>query len=124
MGRETRMKSKISVFFLVVLLIVITIFIHIEIQPHAVISSSVYQDSEQTEIHLYVLANTFFCVDKNKVSEEIICGHQKINGIQNNTVYTLRLYRTLFHYRRNWEYDTIICDEKGAIICCGEDLGV
>lgn len=118
------MKSKISVVLLAALLTVITVFIHTETQPHEVISSTVYQDSEHTEIHLYVLMNTFFGVDKNKISEEIICGHQKINGIQNNTVYTLRIYRTMFDYRRNWEYDTIICDEKGAIICCGEDLGV
>ena len=41
-----------------------------------------------------------------------------INGVRKDAVYTLSLYRTMFHYRRNWKYNMIICNKNGAIICC------
>ena len=117
------MKKRLLVF-LTVVLIVITLFLYTESRPPFVISSMVYQTSDEVEIQMNVIINTFFGVKEETVAEEIIAKHKEINGFTKTTQYTLSLYRTLFHYRRNWEYDMLICDRNGAIICCEEDLKV
>lgn len=90
----------------------------------SIYSSTIYQSSDSAEIHLNILLNTFGGCDEEELSKEIIAEYQKINGVKKNVRYMFTLYRTLFHYRRNWKYDTIVCDENGAIICCKGDLGV
>lgn len=121
------MKSKRKKMFHVLVIVVVffaALILFVEIQPVSVASSSIFTTPGQTEIRMYVQMNTLLDVNEEKMTKEVITEHQMINGIQENTVYTLKLYRTAFHYKRNWEYDTIICDENGAIICCGDDLGV
>ena len=118
------MKKRVFTIFLAVILIVITIFIHTEMRQCSVHSSTVYQSSDEIEIYANVLMNTFMNIDKESFAKEVISEHQKINGMKTNVTYKLSLYRTLLHYRWDWKYDTIICDENGAIICCEDDLGV
>lgn len=61
--------------------------------------------------------NTLFPVDEAKLVKNVVFEEQQVNGVRENPVYTLKLYRSLIHYRNNWEYDSFICDENGAIIC-------
>ena len=110
-------KPKLHIF-LIIILTVITLFISIEKQPVSEVSSSVYQTSKRTEIHINAIVNTFFRVNEEKISKEIIMEHQKINGVKDEMLYILSLYRTRLHYRKNWKCDTTICDKNGAIICC------
>lgn len=118
------MKKKIVRFFLAIALTVITIFLSIEASSYSIVSSSVFSMTEHTEIKLFVLLNSMTHIDEEKLAGEIVTEHQAVNGFTNNTHYILKLYRTLFHYRKNWEYDTIICDENGVIVCCEDILGV
>ena len=104
------------VFFLV--------FVSVEGKNPSVVYSSVFTTSEQTEIHLYVQMNTIFKIDENGVAREIVAEHQMLNQTEGKVSYTLHLYRTAVHYEWNCEYDTINCDENGAIICCRGDLRV
>lgn len=108
----------------VLMLVLIVCLISIEWKAPSVVYSSVFTTSEQTEIHLYVQMNTIFKIDGNRVAKEIVAEHQMLNQIEGNVFYTLHLYRTAMHYERDCEYDTINCDENGAIICCADDLGV
>ena len=117
------MKRRIKAVFVTLLLTVITIFICIELHPCSVISSTVYKNPKQTEVQLYVQVNTVLRIDAENISREIVLEHQKINGKWKQTVYEVHLYRTKWHYRMNWEYDTIFCDENGATICCEENHG-
>ena len=107
-----------------IITVVFLMFICLEIQPPSIRYSSVFTSSEQTEHHLYVQMNTFLKVDKERITKKIIGEHQKINQTEGERIYTLHLYRTGLHYKWNCEYDTLICNENGAIICCETDLGV
>ena len=100
------------------LMIVLLVFILIEMRPPSIVYSSVFTTSEETEIHLYVQMNTFVKVDRDVEAEEIVKEHRKVNQLEGKVRYTLHLYRSALHYNWNCEYDTIICNEKGAIICC------
>jgi len=44
--------------------------------------------------------------------QDVISEYRKINGKRENEVYTLVLYRTTAHYRKNWEYDTVKCGDN------------
>lgn len=118
------MKRRIKALFVTLLLTVITVFLSIEMRPYSVISSTVYTNSQQTEVQFYVQMNTFLDIDTENLSKKIILEHQKVNGKRQQMTYAIHLYRTKWHYMKNWEYDTIICEENGAIICCEEHLGV
>lgn len=116
------MKKKLFPIFLTVLLTVIALFIYVEKQPYFEMSSTIYQTSVQTDIHINVIMNTFLWVDEEEFTKEIIEKHQEINGVKKESRYMISLYRTLFHYRRNLKYHMIIYDENGVIICCEENL--
>ena len=100
------------------MIVIFLVFICIEMCPFSIVYSSVFTTSEQTELHLYVQMNTFLGVNEDVMAEKIIEEHQRINQTDGKIFYTLHLYRTGMHYRWNCEYDTIKCDENGAIICC------
>lgn len=101
-----------------VLIVIFLVFICLEMRPFSIVYSSVFTTSEQTELHLYVQMNTLLGVNEDVMAEKIIEEHQRINQQEGKIVYTLHLYRTGVHYRWNREYNTIKCDENGAIICC------
>ena len=109
---------------LILIFVIFLVFVYLEKQPLSIVYSSVFSTSEETEIHLYVQMNTLLKVDKNMVAEEIIREHQMINQTEGTVAYTIHLYRTAIHYKRDCEYDMINCDENGAIICCEDYLGV
>ena len=121
MEGENEVKRRLRIF-LIALLIVITLILYAKNQHPYVVSSMIYQMANEKEIHLNVIMNTLWEVEEESISKEIIVKHQEINGFMKNTKYTLSLYRTVFHYKRNWEYDQLICNENGAILCCEEDL--
>lgn len=107
-----------------ILILILLVFLYIEMHPISIAYSSVFTTSEQTEVHLYVQMNTFLGVNKDVMAEKIIEEHQSINQTESKVFYTLHLYRTAVHYKWDCKYDTINCDENGAIICCADDLGV
>lgn len=106
------------------LIIIFLMFICIEMCPFSIAYSSVFTTSGQTEIHLYVQMNTFLSVNKDEMIEKIVTEHQNINQLEGEVSYSIHLYRTAVHYNLDCEYDTIMCDKNGAIICCETDLGV
>ena len=101
--------------------IVILLFLNIEVRPVQIYSSSIFTTPENTEIKINVLMNTLLPIDVENQAKEIISEEQKINGMRENSVYTLKMYRSLFHYRNDWKYTSITCDENGAIICDRDD---
>lgn len=92
-------------------------FLNIEMKPVQTCHSSIFTTPGNTEIKLSVLMNTLLPVDTEKMVKEIIIEEQQLNGERENPVYDLKLYRSLFHYRNNWEHVSLTCDENGAIIC-------
>ena len=118
MGNKLRRRC---IAFCVIAGAAILIFLNIEIRPAEICCSSIFTTYENTEINLVVLMNTLCPVDEQKLAQKIIFEEQQVNGKRNNSVYTLSLYRSIVHYRNDWEYDSFICDENGAIICDGDD---
>ena len=110
-------KSRIYRYILgMFVLLMIIMLIYVEMRPVSIASSTVFTTEEQTEITMYVVLNTLNKIDKDKLVQDVISEHRKINGKRKNEVYTLVLYRTDVHYRKNWEYDTVNCDENGMVI--------
>ena len=86
-----------------------------EIRPYEIFYSSVFSSAEETEICLYVILNSFLTIDHEEMAKNLVREHKKVNGTRKNEVYELNLYRTDFHYKRNWKYDTLFCDGNGKI---------
>lgn len=95
---------------------IILLFFSIEMRPVQIYNSLIFTTPGNTEIKLNILMNTLLPVDEEKLIKEIICEEQMINGVRENPVYKVNLYRTLIHYRNNREYDSLTCDENGVII--------
>ncbi len=104
----------------VVAAMIFLLFLCVEMKPPEIHSSQIFSTSEQTEITLHVLTNTFLDVDEDELAAEIVAMDQSVNGVRENSVYRLYLYRTRVHLRRSWEYDMLNCDKNGAIIRCEE----
>lgn len=79
-------------------------------KPVQIYHSSIFTTSENTEIRMCVLMNTMLPVNEEKLIKEIIYDEQKINGVRKNPVYTLIMYRSIIHYRNDWQYDSFTCD--------------
>lgn len=99
------------------IVVVIGLFLNIEMRPVQVRHSSIFTTPDNTEINLSVLMNTLLMVDEEKIVKEIIFKEQQLNGVRENSVYTLKLYRSAIHYQNAWEYSSLTCDDKGTIIC-------
>lgn len=115
---RSRKKDFIKVIGIV---IVIVLFLNIEMRPVQVRHSSIFTSPGNTEINLSVLMNTLLRVDEEKMVKDIIFKEQQLNGVRDNSVYTLKLYRSAIHYRNDWEYTSLTCDENGLIICEGDE---
>lgn len=102
-------------------ILIILLFFIVEILPPRIQYSSIFTTPGSTEIRLYVLMNTLLLVDEESLMRNIISEEQKINGMKDNSIYKLKLYRTRIHYLNDLEYDFLICDENGSIICDGND---
>lgn len=113
----TRRVRKKYIVCIIVVIIVMLLFLGIELKPVQICHSTIFTTPGQTEIKMYVLMNTFLSVDEETLAKEIISEEQQVNGVRENPIYTLKLYRTLIHYRQDFEYDTLVCDENGVIIC-------
>lgn len=96
---------------------IILLFFSIEIRPVRIYNSLIFTTPGNTEIKLNILMNTLLPFDEEKMIKEIICEEQMINGVRENPVYEVNLYRSLIHYRNNWKYNSWICDESGVTIC-------
>ena len=110
------MKRKKGMSLLLVSALFLLIFLWIEIKPATVASSTIYTTADQTEVKMYVIANTLLPIDKEKLAEEILSEYWKINGKRENESYTMVLYRTMIHFRGSREYNTVSCDNNGEII--------
>lgn len=110
MGRA--MKRKLIVLIIIAML---AGFLYLECRPCEIFYSSVFTTSEETEICLYVIVNSFLPIDREELASQLIEQHQSINGSRGNEVYELHLYRTNFHYKRHWKYDTLFCGPDGKI---------
>lgn len=110
-----RRSKKIKIIVICIMLI-IAFMLPIELLPYGVHHSVIFTSGDQTEIKLCVLANTFFIVDEEDLAEKVVQSHVSINGTRPNTTYELEIYRTNIHYKQNWKYDTIFCDENGNIL--------
>ena len=74
--------------------LVVLLFLNIEMRPVQICHSSIFTTSENTEIKVHVLMNTLLPVDEEIMAKNIILEEQKINGMRNNPVYTVILYRS------------------------------
>ena len=101
--------------------IIILLFLNTEMRSAQIYNSSIFTTPGNTEIKISVLMNTLLPVDEEKLVKRVISEEQKINGVRENPVYIVKLYRSLIHYRNGWEYDFLFCDETGAIICSDKD---
>ena len=106
------MKRKLIVLIIIAML---AVFLYLECRPCEIFYSSVFTTSEETEICLYVIVNSFLPIDREELASQLIEQHQSINGSRGNEVYELHLYRTIFHYKRHWKYDTLFCGPDGKI---------
>lgn len=97
--------------------IFIILYFSLELRPVRICSSSIFTTPENTEIKINVLVNTLLPMDEEDLIKEIICEEQKINGVRENPIYKVNLYRTWIHYQNGREYDSLNCDENGVIIC-------
>jgi len=110
--------KKKSAASIIGMIIVGLLFATVEIRPEKIHYSTVFTTADTTEVTLHIVLNTFLPVNKEAISKEIIETVQQVNGVKEHSVYTLVLYRTFAHYRKDWKYDTLFCDERGATICC------
>ena len=106
------MKRNISIFASAVIL---AGFLYLECKPVEIFHSSVFSTSNETEICLYVIVNSYLPIDRQELADEIIKKHREVNGVRENETYELHLYRTELHQRRNWKYDTLFCGPDGEI---------
>lgn len=113
---KRRVRKRYAVCIIVVVILIL-LFLGIELQPVKICHSSIFTTPGQTEIRMHVVMNTLLPVDEEILAKEIIFEEQQVNGIRENPIYTLKLYRTLIHYRQDLTYSTLICDENGAIVC-------
>lgn len=99
----------------IVLMMTFLLFFCLDMRKPQVCHSSVFTTAEQTEIRLYILTRSLFPADEEMLVKEIVQKDQRINGVRDNAKYYLILYHSRFHYRRNKEYKTIVCDTNGII---------
>ena len=104
------MKMKKGIIVVTVLLVFVLLCM--EIRPATITSSTVFSMENQTEVKLYVIANTLGMINEEKLAENVLYEHWKINGKRENEAYTFVIYRTNFHYRMNLEYKTVYFDEN------------
>lgn len=102
--------------WMILLMALLFLFLCEEVKPATIASSTIYTTANQTEVKMYVIANTLLPINQEKIIEHIISEHRKINGKRENENYIAVLYRTRFHYRKNLEYTTLFCDSNGEII--------
>lgn len=101
--------------------IIVLLFLNIEMRPARIHNSSIFTTPGNTEIKLNILMNTMLPVDEENLVKRLINEEQMINGVRENAIYTIKLYRSRIHYRNGWEYDFVSCDETGATICSDTD---
>ena len=104
-----------------VMIAILLFAVSIEIRPVQICHTSIFTTSENSEIKVCVLMNTFFPVDEEELAKEIILEEQQINGLRDNPVYILKMYRSMIHYRNDWKYSSFTYDENGAVICEGAE---
>ena len=117
---EINKKCKLKIIIVIVGM-GIFLFLNTEVRPVQIYSSSIFTTPGNTEIKINVLMNTWLPIDTEERIKEIISEEQEINGRRENPIYTLKMYRSLFHYRNDWEYTSITCDENGVKICDRDD---
>jgi len=97
--------------------ILIILYLSLELRPVQIYSSSIFTTPGNTEIKINVLMNTLLPLGEENLIKEIISEEQKINGMRENPIYKVNLYRTRIHYQNGRKYDSLTCDENGVIIC-------
>lgn len=110
-------KKKIAITIIIsIMVIAAALFFSVENKSYKVHHSTIFSAANLTEIHLCIIMNSLLPVDTDELAKEVVCANVKLNGPRPNAVYELELYRTNTHYKLNWEYDTVLCDENGKII--------
>lgn len=107
-------KSKIRILFL--LLAVVLFFLFTSSRPYHIKHSTVHTYETSTETELYVVTNRPIWTDQEKLTQNIISNHLKLNHPQGNVSYRLILYTTNWHYQLNKPYRILLCNKNGAIL--------
>lgn len=95
-----------------IFILCIVMFLIVELPPVQIVASTVFTSSEGTELSLFVEMNTLLPVNKEGMVQKIVEKEQSINGVKENTVYKIHLYRTRMHRKNEWKYDTMLLSEK------------
>ena len=77
------MKRKLIVLIIIAML---AVFLYLECRPCEIFYSSVFTTSEETEICLYVIVNSFLPIDREELASQLIGQHHSINGSRENEV--------------------------------------
>ncbi len=109
-------KSEVRRIALLIVTAMIFVFVFLELRPYEIHHSSIFTSADSTEIQLYIIANTFLPINEEALVGRVLEDHNRLNGEREKTVYRLEIYRTIIHYKQNWKYDTVFCDEKRNIV--------
>lgn len=97
---------------IVVTVFFIFVFLSMEMRSASIASSTIFSMGEQTEVKIYVIANTLRKIEEEKLAENVLDEYWKVNGKREDEVCSLVVYRTKLHYRMNREYKTLYYDDN------------
>lgn len=116
MTKKKKTARKHLLLFLILVTIIFILFIWEERKDYEVLHSTVISSANLTETKLTIVIHSFLPVNEEKLADEIVSQHQRLNGEHTNPYYKLELYRTDIHYRLHILYDTLLCNRNGQIV--------
>lgn len=114
--KQKKALSMSEFFLLTLTILLLAALLYIEASPYKIVSSSVFSSADQTEIRLYVIANTLMPIQEDELARQVVENHLKQNGPRGKTTYELRVYRTEVHYHFHIESGVIFCSESGLLL--------
>lgn len=109
------MKKKILLPLIFILFLLTALWLE-ERRPYEILHSTVLSSANLTEHKLTLVIHSVLPVDREQLARKVTADCMRLNAGQPRPYFELEIYRTDFHYRFNFLYDTILCDEKGNIV--------
>ncbi len=108
------MNKKKTMMFLVAMIVLFIVAFRPK-KGYEVQRSTVVSSGNHTEVWLSVVLNDWYPIDREKMIKEIAGRQPPIGDGSRQVYFRIELYRTDFHYRHGWKYDTVLCDQCGEV---------